>query len=79
MPRAQSDGDDGGGVDHAADVDDADDADVDDDDGSGGHRGVVRADHLLHKPAQPSLTINSLRLFMGFTVREDLHGKVHCY
>ena len=33
------------------------------------HRGVVRANRLLHNLVQPSLTINSLWLFMGSTLK----------
>ena len=55
-------------ADHIADADAADDD---------GHHGVVRANGFLHNLAQPSLTINSLWLFMGSTLQEvgDLHGK----
>ena len=68
-------------ADHIADadadadgVDAADAVDAADDDG---HHGVVRANRFLHNLAQPSLTINSLWLFMGSTLQEvgDLHGK----
>ena len=58
--------------DHPGDVD-VDDGDVelgDVDDGDDDvHRGVVRANRLLHNLVQPSLTINSLWLFMGSTLK----------
>ena len=65
-------------ADHIADADaDADGVDVVDAADDDGHHGVVRANRFLHNLAQPSLTINSLWLFMGSTLQEvgDLHGK----
>ena len=68
-------------VDHGDDDDDDNEHENDADDG--GHHGVVRANHLLHNcsPTQCNptcwvVTINSLWLFRGFTIKADLHGKI---